>query len=336
MSFRRHNLKSSEDGAVMLVGLFLALFLAGSLFVVLSVGDSILYRRTMQDGADAGSFAAGVVAAKGMNLHVFFNVAMAATAGVLLVVRSVEVLLEIVLAILQAMMASIVLAPKAAPLIAVITPAESTVERIGDGIEQFVRISHEALDVAHHTVQHGYPLLAEARAVDAMVLRRAFDPPIVAGVVLPVAGPTLPSGAHGLPVETVGADLLCDRAANAVGGRISNVQATVPRWLMRFLGGAVERALRLGKRRTCADDVVEFPRGVLATRGRQGRVQLGRRLEHGAVARAERLAALEGQLARGEVPHLDVRVAGQIHQPRVVSGHPDEVGRLEGESQPAG
>jgi len=259
----------------MLMGLFIALFLVGSLFVVVSVGDSVLYRRVMQDGADSGAFAAGVVAAKGMNVHSVLNVAMAATAGVLLVVRSVEVLLEIVLAILQAMMASVVLAPKAAPLIGVITPAEATVERIGDGIEQFVRHSHDALDVAHHAVQHGYPILAEARSIDVMVSRGSFDPPVVAGFVIPVLGPALPSGTPGLPVEKESVDVLCDRAANAIGDGIANVQTGVPRWLMRFLGGAVERALRLGQRRTCADDIVESPRGVVATRKDGSFVWLG-------------------------------------------------------------
>ena len=275
MCVRKARLLLDTRGAVMLLGLFLALFLVASLFIVVSVGDAVLYRRQMQDGADAGAFAAAVVAAKGMNLHSVLNVAMAATAGVLLVIRSVEVLLEIVLAILYAMMASIVMAPKAAPLIAAITPAEATVERIGDGVEQFVRISHDALDVAHHAVQHGYPVIAEARAIDAIALRGSFDPPVVAGFVLPVLGPRLPSGKLGLPVEPWPIDMLCDRASNAIGSSISNVTSKVPRWLMRLLGGVVERALRLGKRRTCADDVVESPRGVVSSRPDGSLVWLG-------------------------------------------------------------
>ena len=275
MRVRKLALLDDTSGAVMLFGLFLALFLVGALFMIVSVGDAVLYRRAMQDGTDSGAFAAAVIAAKGMNLHSMLNLAMAAIAGILLVVRSVEVLLEIVIAVLQAMTASIVLAPKAAPLLAVITPAEVTVERIGDGVEQFVRISHDALDVTHHAVQHGYPVLAEARAIDTMVLRGSYDPPVIGGFVVPVLGPMLPSGRPGLPVEEVDVGILCDRAANAIGDGISNVQTKVPRWLMRFLGGAVERALRLGKRRTCAEEVVESPRGVLSSRADDSRVWLG-------------------------------------------------------------
>ena len=262
-------------GAVIPLALFLTLISVGLLYYLLGIGDAVLYRRTMQDGADAGGFAAAVVAAKGMNLHALLNVVMAVTAGILLVIRSVEVLLEIVLAILQGLAASVVLAPKALPLIAALTPAESAVESIGDAVEQFVRVAHGALDVAHHAVQRGYPLLSEARAVDAMAFRDAYDPPVEAGFVLPVFGAQLPDGGRGLPVEEDAPGVLCDRAASGLGNRLRNVSSKVPRWLLRFLGGVVERALRLGKRRTCDDDVVKSPRMVIQTRRDGTQVWLG-------------------------------------------------------------
>jgi hypothetical protein len=271
----RPSILRDDRGAMMLMSLFLGLLLIGTLYYILGVGDALLYRRVMQDGADAGAFAASVIAAKGMNLHALLNVVMAVTAGVLLVIRSVEVLLEIVLAILGGLAASIVLAPKALPLIAAITPAEATVEKIGDAVEQFVRIAHDALDVAHHAVQRGYPLLAEARAVDMMAFQDVYDPPVSAGFVVPLFGPSLPDGGRGLPVEEIEVGTLCDRAANALGDRLSNVNSRVPRWLLKFLGGVVAKALRLGKRRTCAEDIVESPRGVLARRSDGTPVWLG-------------------------------------------------------------
>ena len=262
-------------GAVMILTLFLALLLVGALYYIVGVGDAVLYRRVMQDGADAGAFAASVIAAKGMNLHALLNVVMAVTAGILLVVRSVEVLLEIVLGILRGLAASIVLAPKALPLIAAISPAEVAVERIGDAVEQFVRVAHDALDVAHHAVQRGYPLLAEARAVDIMARQGSYNPPVVAGFVVPLLGPKLPSGGRGLPVGESDAGALCDRAANGLGNRLSNVSSKVPRWLLRFLGGVVAKALKLGKRRTCSDDVVEPARTVLRERADGTHLWLG-------------------------------------------------------------
>lgn len=271
----RPTILSDTRGAMMVISLFIGLLLIGTLYYILGVGDALLYRRVMQDGSDAGAFAASVIAAKGMNLHALLNVVMAVTAGVLLVIRSVEVLLEIVLAILHGLAASIVLAPKALPLIAAITPAEVAVEKIGDAVEQFVRIAHDALDVAHHAVQRGYPLLADARAVDVMVFQGAYDPPVSAGFVVPLLGSRLPEGGRGLPVEEQDVGVLCDRAANALGNRLSNVTSKVPRWLLRFLGGVVARSLRLGKRRTCSEDVVESPRGVISARSDGTTVWLG-------------------------------------------------------------
>ena len=266
MSPRRAGLIEDTGGAMMLMSLFMALLLIGALYYILGVGDAVIYRRIMQDGADAGAHAASVMGAKGMNLHALLNVVMAVTAGILLVIRSVEVLLEIVIGVLSGLVATLVLAAKASALIAVLTPVESTVERVGDAVEQFVRIAHDALDVAHHAVQRGYPLLAQARAIDAMAFQDAFDPPVAAGFVVPLLGSRLPNGGRGLPIEEDEIGTLCDRVADGLSRRLSNVSSKVPKWLLKFLGGVVGKALRLGKRRTCADDVVEPPRRVVQSR----------------------------------------------------------------------
>jgi hypothetical protein len=260
---------------MMLMSLFMALFLVGTLYYILGVGDAVIYRRLMQDGADAGAHAGSVMAAKGMNLHALLNVVMAVTAGILLVIRSVEVLLEIVLSVLYGLAATILFAPKAVPLIGVLTPVESTVESVGDAVEQFVRAAHDALDVAHHAVQHGYPLLAQVRAVDAMAFQEVYDPPVAGGFVVPLLGPRLPRGGRGLPVEKDDLGIHCDRAADGLGNRLSNVSSKVPKWLLRFLGGVVSKALRLGKRRTCTDEVVESPRRVIENRADGTQVWLG-------------------------------------------------------------
>ncbi|MFW2389068.1 MAG: hypothetical protein ACN4G0_12075 [Polyangiales bacterium] len=266
MHRKSSSLLGDTGGAMMLMSLFLALLLVGAAYYILGVGDAVIYRRIMQDGADAGAHAAAVMGAKGMNLHALLNVVMAVTTGILLVIRSVEVLLEIIIGIVSGLLGTAVLSAKAAALLAVLTPVETTVERVGDAVENFVRVAHDALEVAHQAVQHGYPLLAEARAVDAMAFQAAFDPPLAGGFVIPLLGPRLPEGGRGLPVEEDDIGTLCDRVAQGLGNRLSNVSSKVPRWLLRFLGGIVEEALRLGKRRTCADDIVESPRRVLDSR----------------------------------------------------------------------
>ena len=275
MALRRRDLSCDEAGSIMLMGLFMALFLIGTVYYVLGVGDAVIYRRQMQDAADAGAHAATVMAAKGMNLHALLNVVMAITAGILLVVRSVEVLLEIILGVLYGLTASIIFSAKAASLIGVLTPVESTVEKVGDAVERFVSVAHDALDAAHHAVQHGYPLLAQARAVDAIAFQDVDGSPVAAGFVVPLLGPRLPAGGRGLPVDKDRIGILCDRAADGLGNKLRNVRSAVPRWLLRFLGGVVSGALRLGKRRTCADAVVEAPRKVIDSRADGSLVWLG-------------------------------------------------------------
>ena len=275
MPAKHAGLIEETRGAMMLMSLFMALLLIGTLYYLLGVGDAVLYRRIMQDGVDAGAYAASVMGAKGMNLHVLLNVVMAVTAGILLVIRSVEVLLEIVIGVLYGLSGTVVLAAKASALIAVLSPVESTVERVGDAVEQFVRIAHDALDAAHYVVQRGYPLLAEARAVDAMAFQDAYDPPVAAGFVVPLLGSRLPSGGRGLPVEEDEVGTLCDRVADGLSSRLNNVSSKVPRWLLKFLGGVVGQALHLGKRRTCDDDVVEPPRRLIQTRADGTDVWLG-------------------------------------------------------------
>ena len=272
---RREGLLHQTEGAMMLISLFMALFLIATLYYILGVGDAVIYRRIMQDGADAGAHAASVMGAKGMNLHALLNVVMAITAGILLVIRSVEVLLEIIIGVLYGLTATLVLAPKALSLIAVLSPVQSSVEAVGDAVEQFVKVAHHALDAAHHAVQHGYPLLAQARAVDAMAFQDAFDPPVAGGFVVPLLGPRLPKGGRGLPVEKDDIGTLCDWAADGLGNRLNSVSSKVPRWLLKFLGGVVSKALRLGKRRTCADGVVESPRRVIESRADGTPVWLG-------------------------------------------------------------
>lgn len=275
MSAKKASLLEDTSGAMMLLSLFMALLLIGTLYYLLGVGDAVLYRRIMQDGADAGAHAASVIGAKGMNLHALLNVVMAVTTGILLVIRSVEVLLEIIIGVLASLAGTVILAAKAAALIAVLSPVESTVERVGDAVEQFVRIAHDALDAAHHAVQRGYPLLAEARAVDAMAFQDAFDPPVAGGFVVPLLGARLPEGGRGLPTEEDEIGILCDRVADGLSNKLSKVSSKVPKWLLQFLGGVVGQALRLGKRRTCADDVVEPPRRVIQNRADGTLVWLG-------------------------------------------------------------
>ncbi len=69
-------LGADSGGAVMVVGLLFACFLASALWYVIGVGDAVLFRDRMQEAADAVAFSAAVVHARGMNFIVVCNLLM--------------------------------------------------------------------------------------------------------------------------------------------------------------------------------------------------------------------------------------------------------------------
>ena len=60
----------------MVVGLFMAVFMVGTLYHLMSVGESILFKERLQDAADAGAYAAAVTHARSMNLISLVNLAI--------------------------------------------------------------------------------------------------------------------------------------------------------------------------------------------------------------------------------------------------------------------
>lgn len=76
------DLIENQRGAIMVIGIFIAMMLVGMLYYVWGIGGAVLFRERMNDAADASAFSAGVVHARGMNLLVLINIIMAALAAV--------------------------------------------------------------------------------------------------------------------------------------------------------------------------------------------------------------------------------------------------------------
>lgn len=83
------DLRDDNRGAIMLIGLFMACFLIGSLWFIVGVGDAIVYRDRMQEATDHGAFAASAMNAKGMNFISLCNL-------VLLVAVTIHIVLGII------------------------------------------------------------------------------------------------------------------------------------------------------------------------------------------------------------------------------------------------
>jgi hypothetical protein len=84
------------DGAVMVMGLFMGLFLVGCLWYMIGIGDSIVFHDRMQEVADSAAFSAAVVHARGMNFLVGINLVMMAMTGLYLVLAMVTDVSELI------------------------------------------------------------------------------------------------------------------------------------------------------------------------------------------------------------------------------------------------
>lgn len=78
------SLRANTKGATLLLGLFMAVFLVGLLYHVISIGHSITYKEKLQDVADTSAFTAAASHARSMNLIGLMNLTQLTGVAVLL------------------------------------------------------------------------------------------------------------------------------------------------------------------------------------------------------------------------------------------------------------
>ncbi|WP_394846531.1 hypothetical protein LZC95_03595 [Pendulispora brunnea] len=96
------SLKDDQRGAIMVMGLFMALSLVASLWFLIGIGQAIIFRDRGQEAADAMAFSVAAVDARGMDLIAVINIIMLALVGIYLLIQIVA----------DAMMASIIFEPE--------------------------------------------------------------------------------------------------------------------------------------------------------------------------------------------------------------------------------
>jgi hypothetical protein len=94
---RSAGLSSDERGAVMLIGLFLALAVVGGLWCLIGIGNAILAREISQEAADSAAFTNAVIHARGMNLIAFINIVVMALTMAYLLLTWFDVILSAVM-----------------------------------------------------------------------------------------------------------------------------------------------------------------------------------------------------------------------------------------------
>jgi hypothetical protein len=190
---------ADERGAILLMGVFMGIFMAGTLYYVVGLASAVSYRERLQDAADATAFAAAVTHARGMNLLVLLNQIMAALLAVLVALKLVELLATLGILLLSVLMAFGVEAAAAA--VPALQHARSGARSAYEAVDGPVHVALRALHGAERAVAAAVPALAQAGAV---ATAGWYTPPARAGFVLP--------GGLALPVVDDGFGVLCARA----------------------------------------------------------------------------------------------------------------------------
>jgi hypothetical protein len=100
---RCRSLRRDERGAIMVMGLMMAVFLVGMLYYVIGLGEAVLYRELLQDASDTAVLSSALIHARGMNFIVLINLIMAALMTVLLVLNVLMTLLRVAIIALTLM-----------------------------------------------------------------------------------------------------------------------------------------------------------------------------------------------------------------------------------------
>jgi hypothetical protein len=215
----------------------MAAMLTGILWYVIGIGDAIVYRETMQDGADATAYAAAVYHARGMNVIAMLNIIMAAVLAVLVALK----ICQIIVIIVNTISCALAWTGVGAAVCAATSAAEEPLQSAINTTEQIVDKVLRGLNLAADGIALGMPWVAEAKAV---YVANSYSPTVhgglmvsaslVPGVDIPSSGSSSSGGSMaasfsgsgssgsssgtrlGLPVQNDDFDVLCKHAGEDV------------------------------------------------------------------------------------------------------------------------
>lgn len=201
-----------ERGAIMVLGIFMCTCLVGALWYIAGIGDAVVYRERLQEAADATAMSTAVLHARGMNIIVMVNLAMAAV----LAIRVALKVLQVALAFATIIVGGCALIPlpfnPAEPVCAVAAPlladADTVVQDIIKVVDPIIDEVLVGLHWAGYGLVHLIPLTSTG---GGMVLGQKYEPFILASAAEPP-----PSELGGLPLEEGTTGRLCSEAGTAL------------------------------------------------------------------------------------------------------------------------
>ena len=201
------SLIEDEGGAIMVMGVFMAVLMVGMIYYVSGIGESIVYGERMQDAADSGAFSAAVMHARGMNLIALLNLIMAAMLAVLVALKIIEFLLEAALIIATAICAACscpgcCACCAACVPVPVLAAALSDVSGTIESVEPTIQAIVEATSHISEGLSWAIPAASQAKVIELGY--STYNPPTRMGFMYPLI--------EQLPVEEDDSDLLCRKA----------------------------------------------------------------------------------------------------------------------------
>jgi hypothetical protein len=219
------SLARNESGAILVIGVFMAVVLVGLLYYVSGMGTTIFHRERMQDAADAVALATAIGHARGMNLIVFINLVMAALVAVVLALKVIEMLLTGLALILAAIAWFF---PPAGAAIPVVNSARQAVAQVHDAAREIVDALLKVLHLTEQAIMYITP--AVSVAAGAATATDAYDDVVDLAIAIP---PRIT-----LPVENDSYDRLCQEAERMLSDLIKMATDPIP-----LIGKVISAAL---------------------------------------------------------------------------------------------
>jgi hypothetical protein len=232
-----------EDGAITVVGLFMACFLTGAIWYVVGIASAVLYRERVQDAADAVAFAGAVYHARGMNIIATLNILMSALLGLLVTVRLLRYLNDSANVIACGCQPVPFIGPACASVCRVTSSVRQPLSNLETRLTGLYNRVGPALSKTQVGVARAMPWIAELKGVG---VSRNFQPDVRFGVIASFS--LVPRQERlGLPVQEGEEKVLCDKVkgglVDLVFRPVENIRGIgmVRGWLEDPLSEFVER-----------------------------------------------------------------------------------------------
>lgn len=234
-------LRASDDGAIVVFGIFFAVLVLGMLYYFVGIAATIYYRERLQDAADASAFASAIVHARGMNTIALINMVMAAVLSVLVTLRLIEALIIIAQAILYALSW---LGGATAAVASALEVVRQTVTEIAEEVEPIVQNVLKVLNVAGDVVKVVTPLGSNAGVMTSV--RDNYSTEVAFAFAMPTR--------FTLPVEDDKYDYLCGKAGIMAGKlALLPLSPILPGFVESGVASALESLASAGSSWFCGD-----------------------------------------------------------------------------------